>query len=291
MAYSTADIRNIALVGQAGAGKTLLAESLLAEPARSAAAAVSSAAPPSAISIRRNSSCGIPSTRPSCTSTSARCHVNLIDTPGYPDFAGRALSVLEAVETAAIVVSAVNGIEPVTQRMMEFARDRELCRLIVINKIDSQDAQARAGAGGAARNVRPRMPAAESAGRRRPHRRRLFLHARRGEAGFLLGRGRAHRDHRPGGRGRRATDGAVPRAGRGADAGATARPFRASAARGPPDPGVLRVRRDRRRRQGAAGDVRAPDAQSDGRQSAAVPEGRRAAGRAREGRRPIPNVT
>jgi elongation factor G len=69
------------------------------------------------------------------------CRVNLIDTPGYPDFAGRALSVLEAVETAAIVVSAVNGIEPVTQRMMEFARDRELCRLIVINKIDSKDAR------------------------------------------------------------------------------------------------------------------------------------------------------
>ena len=45
------------------------------------------------------------------------------------------------METAAVVVSAVNGIEPVTQRMMEFARDRELCRLIVVNKIDSKDAK------------------------------------------------------------------------------------------------------------------------------------------------------
>ena len=50
-----------------------------------------------------------------------RAAVNLIDTPGYPDFAGRTLTVLEAVETAAIVMSAVNGVEPVTQRMMEFA--------------------------------------------------------------------------------------------------------------------------------------------------------------------------
>ena len=78
--------------------------------------------------------------RRSCTSITASGACNLIDTPGYPDFAGRALTVLEAVETAAVVISAVNGIEPMTQRMMEFARDRELCRLIIINKIDSRDA-------------------------------------------------------------------------------------------------------------------------------------------------------
>jgi len=47
-----------------------------------------------------------------------------IDTPGYPDFLGRSLCALEAVETAVIVVSAVNGIEPMTQRMMEFAKAR-----------------------------------------------------------------------------------------------------------------------------------------------------------------------
>lgn len=141
MAYSTADIRNIALVGQAGAGKTLLAESLLAE----------SGAIRSRGSLERGTTvCDFDpqeqELRHSLDSAMVHldvgaCRVNLIDTPGYPDFAGRALSVLEAVETAAIVVSAVNGIEPVTQRMMEFARDRELCRLIVINKIDSKDAK------------------------------------------------------------------------------------------------------------------------------------------------------
>ncbi len=59
---------------------------------------------------------------------------------------------LEAVETAAVVVSAVNGVEPVTQRMMDFARDRELCRLVIINKIDAKDAAARGGAGAVARD-------------------------------------------------------------------------------------------------------------------------------------------
>jgi elongation factor G len=65
----------------------------------------------------------------------------MIDTPGYPDFLGRSLCALEAVETAVIVVSAVNGVEPMTQRMMDFAKARGLCRLIVVNKIDSREAR------------------------------------------------------------------------------------------------------------------------------------------------------
>lgn len=140
MAYSTVDIRNIALVGQAGAGKTLLAESLLTE-----AGAVRSRG-----SLERGTTvCDFdPQERELRHSLDAAIvhfdcegrRVNLIDTPGYPDFAGRALSVLEAIETAAIVVSAVNGVEPVTQRMMEFARDRGLASLIIVNKIDSRDA-------------------------------------------------------------------------------------------------------------------------------------------------------
>ncbi|MGH8323780.1 MAG: elongation factor G, partial [Steroidobacteraceae bacterium] len=68
-------------------------------------------------------------------------HINLIDTPGYPDFLGRTLSVLEAVEAVAVVVSAVDGVDTLTHRLMEFARERELCRLIVVNKIDSRDAR------------------------------------------------------------------------------------------------------------------------------------------------------
>ena len=39
-------------------------------------------------------------------------HVNLLDTPGYPDFLGRALIALPAVETVAVVVDARSGIEP-----------------------------------------------------------------------------------------------------------------------------------------------------------------------------------
>ncbi len=66
-------------------------------------------------------------------------HVNLIDTPGYPDFIGHSLTVLPAVETAAVVISASGGIEMIAQRMMERARERKLCRVIIVNKIDASD--------------------------------------------------------------------------------------------------------------------------------------------------------
>ena len=67
-------------------------------------------------------------------------HINLIDTPGLADFFGRAFGVLQAVETAAVVINAEAGIEPAAQAMMEHAREDELCRIIIINKIDSTEA-------------------------------------------------------------------------------------------------------------------------------------------------------
>src|SRR3546814_404584 len=63
-------------------------------------------------------------------------HVNLIDTPGYPDFRGPTLSALAAVETVAIVVDADKGVEYGTRRMMTRVQQRGLCRVIVVNKID-----------------------------------------------------------------------------------------------------------------------------------------------------------
>jgi elongation factor G len=141
MAHSTVDIRNIALAGAAGAGKTLLTEALLFE---------SGAIRQRGSLARGTTVCDFdPQERTLQHSLDAAIvhfnhgdsRINLIDTPGMPDFTGRALSVLEAVETLAVVVSAVTGVEPATHRMMEFGRDRELCRLIIVNKIDARDAR------------------------------------------------------------------------------------------------------------------------------------------------------
>ncbi len=140
MGYTTQGIRNIALVGPASGGKTLLVESLLLR-----AGAIRSKG-----SLQRGTTVcdfDIQEKRLQHSLEASVCaidhgptHLNLIDTPGYPDFLGRTLSVLEAVESVAIVLSATSGIDSITQRLMEFARERELCRLIVINKIDSRDA-------------------------------------------------------------------------------------------------------------------------------------------------------
>jgi len=63
--------------------------------------------------------------------------VHLIDTPGYADFVGQSMTALEAVETAAIVINASTGIEMMSARMMEWAAARQLCRMIIVNKIDA----------------------------------------------------------------------------------------------------------------------------------------------------------
>jgi elongation factor G len=67
----------------------------------------------------------------------AGTRVHLIDTPGGSDFLGQSLPALEAVETAAIVINAATGIEPMAVRMMEYAASRHLDRIIVVNKIDA----------------------------------------------------------------------------------------------------------------------------------------------------------
>ena len=141
MRYTTQDIRNVALVGTAGSGKTLLLEALLLQ-----AGAIRSKG-----NLQRGGTVSDfdpqekrlqHSLDPSiCSFDCDSTHINVIDTPGYPDFLGRTLSVLEAVESMAVVVSAVNGIDTLTQRLMDFARERELCRLIVVNKIDCREAQ------------------------------------------------------------------------------------------------------------------------------------------------------
>jgi elongation factor G len=140
MGYTTHGIRNVALVGQAGSGKTLLVEALLLQAGATRAkgslqrGTTVSDFDPQEKRLQHSLDTSI------CTFDCDDTHISLIDTPGYPDFLGRTFSVLEAVESAAVVISATASVDAVTQRIMEFARDRELCRLIIINKIDSRDA-------------------------------------------------------------------------------------------------------------------------------------------------------
>jgi elongation factor G len=146
MPYSTAQIRNVALAGHPGAGKTTLFEALLhAGGALQTAGSVEKGTTVSdhdVVEKNRGHSLdsAIASTDHGATG-GPLIHVNLIDTPGYPDFRGPTLSALAAVETVAIVVDADTGIGHGTRRMMEHAKARNLCRVLVVNKIDHPGAK------------------------------------------------------------------------------------------------------------------------------------------------------
>jgi elongation factor G len=131
------DIRNVALAGPAGAGKTTLAEALLA-----AAGIVGDAG-----SVERGSTVSDADPQEKLLQHSITASVmgferdgvwiNLVDTPGYADFRGAALSILPGVEVAAVVVNARSGIDATARDMMQWAGARGLCRMIVINQIDA----------------------------------------------------------------------------------------------------------------------------------------------------------
>lgn len=139
MGQNTASLRTVALVGHGAAGKTTLAETLLA-----ASGAITTRG-----SVEKgNTVCdfdpqekelGHSLNSAVCSFSWQDAQIHLLDTPGYPDFAGQSIGALAAVDTALVVINAQTGIELSTERMMRFAAARNLCRMIVVNKIDAEN--------------------------------------------------------------------------------------------------------------------------------------------------------
>lgn len=134
--YTTSDIRNVLLTGQGNSGKTTLIDSLLFKSGT--VNRLGSVADGSSFSDFEKEE-----KEHKHSIYSALLHVdhagkriNLIDTPGAPDLIGSALACLPAVETVVVVINAQHGIEVVTRRIMDAAKERNLPRAIVINKID-----------------------------------------------------------------------------------------------------------------------------------------------------------
>jgi elongation factor G len=136
---ATSNLRTVALVGHGAAGKTTLAESLLA-----AAGAISSRG-----AVEKGSTvCDFdPQEKEFGHSLNAALasfswqgvQVHLIDTPGFPDFAGSGDRCARGCGHGLVVINAQNGIELSSERMMKLAAARGVCRMIVINKIDAEN--------------------------------------------------------------------------------------------------------------------------------------------------------
>ncbi|EKE18133.1 MAG: hypothetical protein ACD_10C00115G0007, partial [uncultured bacterium] len=137
--YMTNAIRSVALVGHGASGKTSLIEALLFQ-----AGAIQGKG-----SIERGTTvCDFEAQEKEAGHSLASAivnfgyentHIHLIDTPGSPDFAGQAIAALAGVDTVLVAVNAQTGIELMTERMMRYASNRKLCRMIVINKIDADN--------------------------------------------------------------------------------------------------------------------------------------------------------
>ncbi len=139
MAYSVEDIRNIVLIGHGAAGKTTLCEAMLHK-----SGAVNRLG---SVDHGTSISDGTPEERERKISITASTlnltyggrQFHIMDTPGYADFFGEALSCLPAAETAVLVVSATSGVELNTIRTWNAAREAGLAGVVVINKMDGEN--------------------------------------------------------------------------------------------------------------------------------------------------------
>ena len=138
--YTSDSIRNIALVSHSSAGKTMMAEAFLhftgATTRLGKIEDGTTASDFDEEEVRRQIS----------VYTSVipveyqNKKINILDTPGYTDFVGDMISALSVVEGAVVLVDAVSGIEVGTEVAWSYCDQMNLPRLIVINKMDRQNA-------------------------------------------------------------------------------------------------------------------------------------------------------
>ena len=131
-------VRNIVLVGHSGAGKTTLAEALLAasgaiqRPGRVEEGTTVSDFDDVELRQQRSVNLAL------APFTYGGIKVNLLDTPGYADFVGDLRAGLRAADAALFVVSAVDGIDGLTRALWEECAAVGMPRAVVVTKIDQQ---------------------------------------------------------------------------------------------------------------------------------------------------------
>ena len=138
--YKTEDIRNVALVGHGSTGKTSLAEAMLfSSGAIGRLGRVDEGTTVSDFDPDENKR------KISINLSLLPCEwkgkkLNIIDTPGYADFVGEMKTGLRAADAAIVVVCAASGVEVGTEHSWAFADERSLPRMVVVNRMDRENA-------------------------------------------------------------------------------------------------------------------------------------------------------
>lgn len=138
--FDAADIRNVALVGHSGSGKTQLAAALLYDTG--ATPRLGKVDDGTTVTDYDEEAIARKHTLSSSLAWFEfnKRKVNLIDTPGMGNFLGDARAALRVVEAALVVVDGVAGVQVSTEQVWEAAHDLNLPRLIVVNRLDRERA-------------------------------------------------------------------------------------------------------------------------------------------------------
>ncbi|MFP4456104.1 MAG: elongation factor G [Clostridia bacterium] len=139
-AYTTDKIRNIALISHSGAGKTSITEAFYYDSG--ATTRLGKVEDGNTVSDFTNQekkrTISIETAVVPCEWKKHK--INVLDTPGYFDFVGEVKAALHVADSAAVVVCGVSGIEVGTELVMQYADEYELPRIIIINKLNRENA-------------------------------------------------------------------------------------------------------------------------------------------------------
>jgi elongation factor G len=141
MAHRAPDrIRNVALIGHRGSGKTSLAEAILFEAGKTnrLGSVVDGTTVCDYEDDEHERQMSIDAAVASIDFHDRK--INLIDTPGDPSFVADALAAMRVVDSAVVVVNAVTGVEVHTERLWKRAADEGLSRLLFVNMLDRERA-------------------------------------------------------------------------------------------------------------------------------------------------------
>ncbi len=138
--YTTDHIRNVALVGHGGSGKTSLVEAMLhTSGATTRMGRVENGSTVSDYEDEeRNRKMSISTALVACEYKDHK--INLLDTPGFTDFVGEVKSALQVADAAIVVIDAVAGVEVGTELVWDYCDEHNLPRFVVINKLDRENA-------------------------------------------------------------------------------------------------------------------------------------------------------